>query len=313
MVDIDEQIFSLLQDDGRASYSAMAQRIGVSRTAITARVDALMADGSLRVVSATHPDFLGLHSISHVSIQTDGPSDPVVEALSSWPAVVLVLGVGGIHNLVVEIRLPNQVDLYATIGRIRSLPGVLTVNTLVYVDVVKGIFMPRHALPENVKVDDVDLQLMRRLEQDGRMSYRDLAPLLGLSPSAVRNRVNYLLENHVIRIGAAHNRRGRTRNVATGLGVNLRGDGASVLDVMATLPGIEFLARTIGRFDLVATLAADSAATLRNLIDRLRQVDDVVKIESWMHLEVFKEKYEWPVPDAAGPFPFPSNGAGRRP
>jgi hypothetical protein len=82
---------------------------------------------------------------------------------------------------------------------------------------------------------------------------------------------------------------------------------------MATLPGIEFLARTIGRFDLVATLAADSAATLRNLIDRLRQVDDVVKIESWMHLEVFKEKYEWPVPDAAGPFPFPSNGAGRRP
>lgn len=296
MQNFDDKIFTLLQDDGRLSYTELATRSGLPRAAVTSRVDALIASGVLRVVAAPHPDFVGLTAIAHVSIQTSGSSERLVQELQSWPSVVLVLAVGGVHDLVVEARLPNQQELYAVVAAISELPAVSNVSTLIYVDVLKGIFMPRHALAPDIKVDQVDVQLMRQLQDDGRMSYRDLASRLELSPSAVRQRVLYLLENHVIRIGATLNRSHQTRTVASGVGLSMRGDGAALMRELATWPSVEFLARTIGRFDAVATVAAESTAHLRSLIEKIRSCEGVRKTETWVHLEAFKERYEWPKP-----------------
>ncbi|MCG2624219.1 Lrp/AsnC family transcriptional regulator [Arthrobacter sp. I2-34] len=297
MTRIDDRIYSLLQEDGRLSYSELAQCAGASRAAVTARLDGLLASGDLRVVAAAHPQFLGLHAFAHLSIQTAGPAEPVIGQLCRMQGIVFVSATSGAHDIVVEARLPNQAELYAVVAKVRDLPDVLTVNTLSYVDVVRGIFMPRQALPEGLRIDQSDLKLMRLLQEDGRMSYRELAGRVGLSPSAARTRVNALVAQSVIRIGAARRRQGGDGAVAAGVGINVAGEGTEVIGRFGQLAGIEFLARTIGRFDFVATVAADSGAGLRRAIEHIKGSADVRKVESWVHLEVFREHYEWPMPE----------------
>ncbi|MGG7510004.1 Lrp/AsnC family transcriptional regulator [Plantibacter sp. YIM 135249] len=296
MPDLDERLLELLQQDGRASYSELAERIGISRAVVAARVNALIDTEAVRVVAAVHPEFLGLQAYAHVSIHTAGPASDTIPALVALRAAVFVSSVSGEHDLVVELRLPDQRELYATVAVIRGLPGVVAVNTLLYVDVVTGIFMPAKPLPDGLRIDRTDIELMKALQEDGRVSYRELAERVGLSPSAVRSRVTALVEQQVVRIGPVLNRRLRSAKAAAGVGINIHGEGARAIAGLRGLRGVEFIARTIGRFDLVATVSADSVLGLHDVIDSLKGLDDVVRLETWVHLEVVKERYEWPLP-----------------
>jgi DNA-binding Lrp family transcriptional regulator len=298
MPDLDEQLIELLQHDGRASYSELAELAGVSRAVVAGRLSTLIGTGAVRVVAAVHPEFLGLQAYAHVSIHTAGAAADTIPALVALPAAVFVSAVSGEHDLVVELRLPNQRELYATVAVIRGLPGVVSVNTLLYVDVVTGVFMPGKPLPAGLRIDGVDLELMTALQEDGRRSYRELADQVGLSASSVRSRVTALVEHQVVRIGPVLNRRLRSAKAAAGVGINVDGDGVRAIDELRGLRGVEFIARTIGRFDLVATISADSALGLHQVIDSLKSLDDVIRLDSWIHLEVVKERYEWPLPAA---------------
>lgn len=299
MPDLDERLLELLQQDGRATFSELAAATGVSRAAAAARMNALIGTGAVRVVAAVHPEFLGLQAYAHVSIHTAGPAGDTIPALVALPAAVFVSAVSGEHDLVVELRLPDQRELYATVAVIRGLPGVVSVNTLLYVDVVTGVFMPARPLPEGLRVDRVDLELMTALQEDGRLSYRELAERVGLSPSSVRSRVTSLVEKQVVRIGPVLNRRLRSAKAAAGVGINIDGEGTRAIAALRAMHGVEFIARTIGRFDLVATISADSALGLHDVIDALKALDDVVRLDTWVHLEVVKERYEWPLPSPA--------------
>lgn len=292
---MDEQLFELLQADGRMSYQDLAHEIGVSRAAVTKRLNALLEQGIIRVIAAANPEFLGIKSIAHLSVKTTGSPEGAIATLIDMMQVVLVSITSGAHDLVLEVRVPDQPALYDTITRIRSLPGILEVNTLLYVDVLLGSFIPRKSLDPSVRVDDEDLTLIRLLQDDGRRSFHDLAEEVGLSPSAVRNRVNSLLAGNVIRIAASVDRRRGRSNVAAGFGLNVKDDGTSVVEALRSVRGVEFLARTIGRFDLVATVAAESTVGLRAVAERLRSVEHVARVESWVHLETLKERYDWPL------------------
>lgn len=77
-----------------------------------------------------------------------------------------------------------------------------------------------------------------------------------------------------------------------GIGVNLGSRDDNAVSEIESLPGIEFLARTLGRYDVIATVAANSSNDLHALSERIRGgIDGVSGLESWAHLEVFKEHY----------------------
>ena len=51
-------------------------------------------------------------------------------------------------------------------------------------------------------LDDVDRAIITELQVDGRMSYTDLAPKVGLSQAAVRQRVTKLIDRGVMQVVA---------------------------------------------------------------------------------------------------------------
>ncbi|MEW2220249.1 AsnC family transcriptional regulator [Streptomyces sp. NPDC006990] len=289
--DLDALLIAALQQNGRASYSELAARVGAPRTAVSARVQALLGSGAVEIVAVAHPQLLGLTTLAHVSVAVSGPTDEVVGALCATDASVFVSAVSGAHDLVAELRVSSDRELYDALAHLRAQPRVRAVNTLLYTDVVTSVFMPQGPLRSDVHVDETDLRLIELLERDGRMPFVELAARVGMSPSAARARVSRLVTSRALHVAAVVRRGTGSGRPALGAGLNLGGDDEHVTAFLAALPGVEFVARTVGRFDLVITLGADSTTRLHHITEQLKALDEVHGLTTWAHLEVFKEHY----------------------
>ncbi|WP_456284932.1 Lrp/AsnC family transcriptional regulator [Microbacterium sp. JZ101] len=288
-MDFEADLVRALQEDGRASIHSLALRLGQSRAAISTRLRAMLADGTVRVVAAVDPAFLGQHVLAHVSVRADGSVQPIAEHLRGLPETVLVSAVGGSHDLVTEVRVGSMATLHELLARIRGLSGVVDISTLIYSTVVKGFFVSDYQ--GDLVIDDIDMSLIEMLQRDGRMSYRALGEAVRLSPSAVTTRVQRLIAGGVIKISAVEARGLAHRQLSMGVGLNLSGEDDAVIDALREWRGVDFAARTLGRFDAVATLVEPTAGALYASLERLRTLPGVARMESWLHLAVLKEDY----------------------
>ncbi|GLJ61629.1 MULTISPECIES: Lrp/AsnC family transcriptional regulator [Microbacterium] len=288
-MDFEADLVRALQEDGRASIHSLALRLGQSRAAVSTRLRAMLADGTVRVVAAVDPAFLGQHVLAHVSVRADGSVQPIAEHLRGLPETVLVSAVGGSHDLVTEVRVGSMATLHELLARIRGLSGVVDISTLIYSTVVKGFFVSDYQ--GDLVIDDIDMSLIEMLQRDGRMSYRALGEAVRLSPSAVTTRVQRLIAGGVIKISAVEARGLAHRQLSMGVGLNLSGEDDAVIDALREWRGVDFAARTLGRFDAVATLVEPTAGALYASLERLRTLPGVARMESWLHLAVLKEDY----------------------
>ncbi|GAA1129291.1 MULTISPECIES: Lrp/AsnC family transcriptional regulator [Microbacterium] len=287
-MDFDADLIRALQEDGRASIRSLADRLSQTRAAVAARLRVLLDDRTVRVVAAVDPVFLGQHVLAHVSIRTEGAAGVVAAPLRDMTETVFVSSVGGAHDLVTEVRLGSMAELHDLLARIRALDGVLDINTIIYSTVVKGFFVSEYH--GDITLDAIDEALIEQLQIDGRKSFRALGQAVRLSPSAVATRVQRLIDGGVIKISAVEARGLAHRQLSMGVGVNLDDDTAIVQE-LRTGRGVDFAARTLGRFDIVATLVEPSAGALYASLERLRALPGVTRIEAWLHLAVLKEDY----------------------
>ncbi len=288
-MDFDAELIRALQEDGRASILSLAERVGQSRAIVAARLRTLLGDRTVRVVAAVDPVFLGQHVLAHVSIRTDGAVEVVAEHLRDMSETVLVSAVGGAHDIVTEVRVGSMSELHDLLARIRGSAGVLDINTIIYSTVIKGFFVSEYH--GGATLDGIDEALIEHLQSDGRMSFRALGEQVRLSPSAVATRVQRLIDAGVIKISAVEARGLAHRQLSMGVGMTLGDDDEAVIEELRRGRGVDFAARTLGRFDAVATLVEPSAGALYASLERLRALPGVTRIEAWLHLAVLKEDY----------------------
>ncbi|MDJ1371401.1 Lrp/AsnC family transcriptional regulator [Gulosibacter molinativorax] len=287
LVELDERLVTALRSDPRASMISIAKDIGAPRSLVTSRLRQMFDDGELRVVAALHPEFSGKNVIAHVSVRTHGPIEPVLEMVSERKDAVFVSVTSGAHDFIFEARAETHAQLDELLAEVRARPEVARINSLVYSRVYKGYL--EHETLAPIQIDEVDSELLRHLELDGRTSWQDLAEEVGLSGSAVRVRVNRLLDAHLAKIVVVQDR-GRLGQVLTsGVGLTLHGSAEDALPEFGRLPFVEFAVSTIGRFDAVMTVRATSAGGLHAAFETLRAHPSVHGFESWTHLKSVKE------------------------
>jgi len=288
-MDFDAELIRALQEDGRSSIHALAGRLGQSRAAVSARLRAMLSDGTVRVVAAVDPVFLGQHVLAHVSIRTDGDVERVAEQLRGLAETVLVSAVGGVYDLVTEVRLSSMAALHRLLARIRAMPNVVEINTLIYSKVIRGFFVSEYH--GGITIDAIDTALIEQLQRDGRANFRALGEAVRLSPSAVATRVQRLVDGGVIKVSAVEARGLAHRQLSMGVGLNLAGADDALLTALQSWRGVDFAAKTLGRFDAIMTLVEPSPGALFASLERIRAVPGVVHTESWLHLAVLKEHY----------------------
>jgi DNA-binding Lrp family transcriptional regulator len=289
MDETDEAIVALLEVDGRLTHREIARAVGLSRSAAAARVQRLIVSGQVIIRGAVHPAVIGRGALAHVGLALSGPASAAARLISRRPDVPFLSLTSGPHALVAEVRAATLREIDRSIAELRAMDHVVGVDTLTYVEVVRDVIGPVGEV--RTQIDDVDRALLRALQDDGRASFVDLASVVGLSAAGARRRVIRLVESQVVRIGAVVRHSGRDRQSAMGLGIRLAGEPTQVVAELAAMPAAIFVARTLGRYDILATVRAFSNAQLVEALDTVRALPGVVTVDSWAHLEVVKESY----------------------
>jgi Lrp/AsnC family transcriptional regulator, regulator for asnA, asnC and gidA len=135
---ISKAIISALQQDGRRSYSAIAEQVGISEGAVRQRVQRLMSTGVMQIVAVTDPTELGFGREAMIGICCSGDSMQVAEKLVQIDAIDYVVLTAGRFDLVVEVVCEDDAHLLDILNtQIRALPGVYLAETLVYLKTLK--------------------------------------------------------------------------------------------------------------------------------------------------------------------------------
>lgn len=139
--DVSKAIVDLLQQDGRRSYADIGGRVGLSEAAVRQRVQRLTEAGVMQVVAVTDPMQLGFHRQAMVGVRVTGDVREVADALAGIDAVAYVVVTAGGYDLLAEVVCEDDDGLVELLhGRIRSLPGVASTETFLYLRLRKQTY-----------------------------------------------------------------------------------------------------------------------------------------------------------------------------
>ncbi|MCX4097028.1 Lrp/AsnC family transcriptional regulator [Nocardia sp. alder85J] len=291
--DLDARILDQLRLDGRIGRNELSAKLGVSRPTVAKRLNALLESGHTHVVGIVHPATVGLEALAHVSISVEQPVRQVAARVATLPEVPYVSLISGRYPLIAEIRTHAATDLAAVLDRLRSIDGVRDTNTLYYSDLMIDAGQPQKVAAAGL--DALDMRLLAQLQEDGRASYAVLAAAAGTTAGTARMRVMRLIDEGIVRISALSTPGQGDAEVAVGFGVRASGRVSGLSPLIAELPGVRFLAATIGRFDLLGTIYAPRLDEVVAALDRLRALRPVLEVDNWVHLDLMKEHYGAPM------------------
>jgi Lrp/AsnC family transcriptional regulator for asnA, asnC and gidA len=139
--DTSKAIIEQLQDDGRRSYADIGKAVGLSEAAVRQRVQKLIDGGVMQIVAVTDPLQLGFLRQAMIGVRISGDTRAVADAVADIPAVDYVVLTAGSFDLLVEIVCEDDEKLLDLLNeQIRSLEGVLSTETFVYLKLRKQLY-----------------------------------------------------------------------------------------------------------------------------------------------------------------------------
>jgi Lrp/AsnC family transcriptional regulator for asnA, asnC and gidA len=148
-------------------------------------------------------------------------------------------------------------------------------------------------LSDGAITDEIDLQIIKILNEDGRASFAQIAQTLGVSPGMIRQRYNRLVEEGVLQVVAITNPMvlGLTTMAQIGVKVNVN-RMQEIADQIASFEEVIYLVLLTGSYDLfVEVVCRDRSHLLDFLTNKLHSVEGVKEAETFVYLRIAKEVY----------------------
>ena len=151
------------------------------------------------------------------------------------------------------------------------------------------------------KIDNIDLEIVNLLMEDGRMRAAEIARHLGTkSERAVRYRIDRMIENNVIKLSAIVNPKGLGMNVVADVFLEVESD--SILEVakkMTEYENVSYVACSIGETDIsVQVLASDTSEVYRFVTEVIGKIPGVRKTTTSIVPIVMKDVFQWRIPSS---------------
>jgi DNA-binding Lrp family transcriptional regulator len=133
-------------------------------------------------------------------------------------------------------------------------------------------------------MDDLDREILGLLRRDARTPYTEIAEQVGTSEGTVRNRVEQLVADGVIERFTVATRTGNVRAmVELDVDVNVRTGELSAR--LAEWDPVDFVWQVSGEADVVLVVDVADTTSLNALIQRARDLDEVVSTETRLILD----------------------------
>ncbi|GAA4511044.1 Lrp/AsnC family transcriptional regulator [Brevibacterium yomogidense] len=158
---------------------------------------------------------------------------------------------------------------------------------------VRAVGSDRHARFGDVDLDEKSKAIIEVLQHDGRRPYAEIGREVGLSETAVRQRVARLVENGTMQIVAVTNplQLGFQRQAM--IGVTATGDLRETARALEELPQVDYIVLTAGRHDLLVEVVCADDDELLDVLGSVRALPHVQRTETMTYLKVWDQIYNW--------------------
>jgi len=126
-------------------------------------------------------------------------------------------------------------------------------------------------------VDEIDERIMRLLEENSRMTYVEIGRTVGLSEGAVRNRVQALVSEGVIKRFTIEKSSTHGLRALTMIAVNPGTPTYEVSKMVNQLAGVERIYEVTGEYDIVMVSSGSSIEGINKVIEDIRKIEGVEK------------------------------------
>jgi Lrp/AsnC family transcriptional regulator for asnA, asnC and gidA len=143
-------------------------------------------------------------------------------------------------------------------------------------------------------LDQTSKAIIEQLQRDGRRSYAEIGKVVGLSEAAVRQRVQKLTDAGVMQIVAVTDPMSLGFSRQAMIGVRVSGDTRVVADHLSEMPEVSYVVLSAGAYDILAEIVCeDDDALIELLNQKIRVVEGVAHTETFVYLQLKKQKYDW--------------------
>ncbi|WP_372789388.1 Lrp/AsnC family transcriptional regulator [Paraconexibacter sp.] len=307
--ELDRSLVERLRQDGRETNRSLARALGVNEATVASRLRRLEETRAVHVVALTDMEGFGkqFFAFALISVDDRSPAEVGIE-LADVPEVISITVTTGRCDLFAGVLARDRAELGRIIGEvIPRIDGIAAVRCEVAVDVLRfdsewatlrtGAALDTVARPplEAAGVDGLDLAIVAELQRDARSSNRRIAAALDVSEGTIRQRVRRLEDDRLIRICAVSDIEAFGRGAAANVGITLRGGAVQEVGAaLAALDGVAVVVRSLGEFDFVVVVLADTRAhLLATILDSIRSIDGVRATETLEVAGMLKHVYTW--------------------
>jgi DNA-binding Lrp family transcriptional regulator len=330
MDSLDLRILSEMQLDGRQTVTDLARRLGISRTLATNRLGRLLDRKIARIVAYTNPFALGYRTLAVTGVRVSpGEMDAVDDKLRALPNVIVLIVAAGWQDIIIWTMFANPADLSGFLAeQLGSISGITSTETMMVIEwraslplVSSGqrrkvFFSYPPLLPlatghnrqqqeaaltqqkgpgPDLIVDQLDLMLLRELEQDGRQPISDLARKLHISRANASTRLQRLLSKQITKIMASTAPVHLGYDIFAMIGMRVSPNKINAtLDKAEAMPNVYWVARVAGRHDvIVGTVFPNLTDLSRSLRTELGTLSGVLSMDTMIGLEVKKMAFSY--------------------
>lgn len=145
------------------------------------------------------------------------------------------------------------------------------------------------------KIDDVDLQIIKILNEDGRTPFSQIAQRLEVSTGMIRQRYQRLVQEGVLQVVAITNP--LLMGFTTMAQIGVKADVSRLKEIaeqIATFEEVIYLVLLTGSYDLhIEIVCRDKQHLLDFLTNKLYSVEGIKDSETFTYMHIEKEVYTW--------------------
>ena len=137
--ELDFAILSYLQQDGRMSFTVMADKLKVSIGTIRTRFNKLIEDETVNIIGRVNPEKVGFRSYAHIAVYVRPATlkEKVAQKISKLSEVSFLAMTSGDYDLEVDVMCRDNDHLVQFVNQLSAIEGVYQTKTTIYFKVYK--------------------------------------------------------------------------------------------------------------------------------------------------------------------------------
>ena len=303
--ELDDNIISLIEQDGRASYRDIAKLLDISERQAGMRLRKLIDEDVIGLITVVDAFAVGFKYVLALGVQVaDRPALEVAQMLAELPNVIASAVMTGQYDIEIMIAVEDHAALLSLVRKeLADIPGISSLHPSLFLDVVKyetgaGPVSKNPStlsIPENSPVDEIDAAIVEQLWLNASATNENIANALSVSESTVRKRLTRLRSDGLIHITAIRNVTIGKDVVFASIGIELSSSQhRKVAEKLCSLRQVHFVAHVLGRCDIIAQVLAENTVELSDLVNNvIGRIPGVRSVNCALALDIVKYDHRW--------------------